>query len=113
MTQQMILCRVLLTHLSSQLVELDSHQFSKGLLSRYSSSLPLPIDSIDSAMLAESYSSSAMYTTGETQYKDDSVSLHKLSKDLLSLPRITMYTTQRLSIQVTESDSSLGLSTAL
>ena len=62
-------------------------------------------------MLAESYSSSAMYTTGETQYKDDSVSLHKLSKDLLSLPRITLYTTQRLSIQVTESDSSYDMNT--
>ena len=42
LTRQMTLCRVQLTQLSSQLIELDSHQLSKGLLSRYSSSLPPP-----------------------------------------------------------------------
>ena len=51
----------------------------------------------ESARLAESDSSFDMFTTGETQYKDNCLT-HKLSKNLLSLPRTTMYTAQRLSV---------------
>ena len=103
LTRQMTLCRVRLPQFSTLMSDLDSHQLSKGFLSRCSTKSLLSCYSTNSVGTAESDSHSDMYTAMR-------LSVRTTKSDSTSSARFCWAYPELLCIQ--HKDSPLGLSTA-